>query len=69
MRTDILSVRINLDKTQFREVDHLNELSEEYIEAVWYTYEDYNQIKQSIKPIIREMMRNKGMGSDGRQHA
>lgn len=54
------SVSFNLDKTTFREVEHLNEMSVEHIEAVWYSHEDYDEIKETIKPIIRDMMKNNG---------
>ncbi|KAG7355889.1 hypothetical protein IV203_000575 [Nitzschia inconspicua] len=52
------TVTFNLEKTTYQKIDHLNDFSEEYIESVWYSYEDYAAIKQSIKPIIREMMRS-----------
>jgi hypothetical protein len=60
-KTERPSVSFNLDRTSFHEIEHLDDLSMQQIEAVWYSHEEYAEIKQAIKPIVREMIRNKSM--------
>lgn len=53
-----VKVTFNLNRSSFHNIDHLADMSDEHIESVWYSCEDYKEIKQSIKPIVREMMTN-----------
>jgi hypothetical protein len=54
-------VTFNLDRSSFHEIDHLTDMSDEHIQSVWYSHEDYKEIKHSIKPIVREMMTYNGV--------
>jgi hypothetical protein len=63
LQKNATSVTFNLERSIVFEVDCLTDLSVEHIEAIWYNHDDYVEIKNSVKPIIREMMRNNGRTS------
>lgn len=50
-------LRFRLESNEVRHILHLQDLREEEVRAVWYAREDYEQIKMTLIPVIKKMMR------------
>jgi hypothetical protein len=51
------SVKFDLSQSSTQEITHLDDLPEDYVGAVWYSEEEYLQMKDEMKPVVHKMMK------------
>jgi hypothetical protein len=64
LKENATKVTVNLEMSKIFRVERLSDMSREHVDAIWYRHDDYVEIKKSITPIIRVMMRNNGRTPD-----
>ena len=52
-----LLVTFDLSKSTTLEIDHLDDLPEDFVETVWYVEEEYHRMKEEMKPTIQKMVK------------
>ena len=54
---DDLFVTFDLAKSTTLEIDHLDDLPEDYVDTVWFNEDEYRQMKEEMKPTIQKMVK------------
>ena len=50
-------VTFDLSKSTTQEIDHLDDLPDDYADTVWFTEDEYRQMKEEMKPTISKMVK------------
>jgi hypothetical protein len=63
------TVRFNLAKNRTLEITHVNDLSDEEYDAIWYAPEDYTKIKKNIIAMVKVLVNGKKVAETDKQSA
>lgn len=48
---------IDVSKSTTKEIDHLDDITDDYVDTIWYSEDEYHNMKEGMKPIIQKMMK------------
>ena len=63
------TIRFQLESIEVHPIPHIDDLSEDEVNDVWYEREDYERMKQALVPVIRRIMKGERVAETNQETA